>query len=105
MCTCLTSVIAGKGWTNSLNAASVTFKHQVVGCIGEQHLLSDRKQTVSRVVLALIGSMYITMTQCTVTHSDAGRQQTLLEPMPRGEKTVLLLSCFQVQSCICLVYH
>lgn len=70
----------------------------------EQHLLSDRKQTVSRVILALIGSMYVMMTQCTVTHSDVGRQQTLSEAMPRGEKIVLLLLYFQVQSCICLIY-
>lgn len=33
MCTHLTSVIAGKGWTSSLNITPVIFKYQVVGCI------------------------------------------------------------------------
>lgn len=42
------------------------------------------------------------MTQCSVNHRDAGRQQTLMETMPEGERIVLLL--LQVQFCLCLLY-
>lgn len=43
------------------------------------------------------------MTQCSVNHCDVGRQQTLMEAMPRRERIVLLF--LQVQSCLCLLYH